>query len=43
MIESPVYLDNNATTETDPRVVESMLPFFTKYFGNPASRQHAFG
>ena len=38
----PVYLDNNATTRTDPRVVEAMLPFFTEQFGN-ASSMHAFG
>ena len=38
----PVYLDNNATTRTDPRVVEAMLPFFTEQFGNPSS-MHAFG
>ena len=39
---TPVYLDNNATTRTDPRVVEAMLPFFTEQFGN-ASSMHAFG
>jgi cysteine desulfurase len=38
----PVYLDNNATTRTDPKVVEAMLPFFTEQFGN-ASSMHAFG
>ncbi len=38
----PVYLDNNATTRADPRVVEAMLPFFTEQFGNPSS-MHAFG
>ncbi|UPK05678.1 cysteine desulfurase NifS [Bradyrhizobium sp. 170] len=37
-----VYLDNNATTRTDPCVVEAMLPFFTEQFGN-ASSAHAFG
>ncbi|WP_024512262.1 cysteine desulfurase NifS [Bradyrhizobium sp. ARR65] len=37
-----VYLDNNATTRTDPSVVKAMLPFFTKQFGNPSS-VHAFG
>ncbi len=39
----PVYLDYHATTPVDPRVLEAMLPFFTERFGNPHSKQHAFG
>ena len=39
----PVYLDYHATTPVDPGVLEAMLPFFTERFGNPASKQHAFG
>jgi cysteine desulfurase len=39
----PVYLDNQATTPCDPRVVQAMLPWFTEHFGNPHSAEHAMG
>ena len=42
-LQPPIYLDNQATTPTDPRVVDAMLPFFTERFGNPHSIQHAVG
>jgi cysteine desulfurase len=40
---APVYLDFHATTPVDGRVLEAMLPYFSDRFGNPASRQHAYG
>jgi len=41
--DKPLYLDYQATTPTDPRVVEKMLPFFNERFGNPHSRTHHYG
>jgi cysteine desulfurase len=39
----PIYLDMQATTPMDPRVVDAMLPFMTGLYGNPHSRTHAYG
>ena len=39
----PIYLDYSATTPTDPRVVEKMIPYLNEHFGNAASTSHPYG
>jgi len=43
MLQLPIYLDYNSTTPCDTKVIDAMLPYFTKYFGNAASKTHSLG
>src|SRR6185436_17085041 len=42
-VQTPIFMNYHSTTPVDPRVVDEMLPYFTKAFGNAASRNHVFG
>lgn len=43
MRDRPIYLDGHATTQVDERVIQAMMPYLTKYFGNPSSNAHVYG